>query len=96
MRLLFSTRCARRRGVRAAPVFLWAALSSLIAVEVAAGEYAERAAALEVIKSAELAGVDAKWSTDLVSAAERQQSILDAIARPAEKPSHGMSIDKFF
>ena len=85
MRLLFSTRCARRRGVRAAPIFLWAALSSLIAVEVAAGEYAERAAALEVIKSAELAGVDAKWSTDLVSAAERQQSILDAIARPAEK-----------
>lgn len=85
MRLLFCTRRARRWGIRSAPIFLWVLLSGLMVPDVVAGDYTGRAAALEVIKSAELAGVDAQWSADLLSAAERQQPILDAIARPAEK-----------
>ena len=85
MTIRFSTRRARRWGVRSAPLWLWVLLSGVAALEVGAGEYAGRKAALEIIKSAEVAGVDAQWSADLLNAATRQQSILDAIARPAEK-----------
>jgi membrane-bound lytic murein transglycosylase B len=82
---LFSTPRAQRGKIRLAPILLWVLSVGLIAPDAAAGFYSDRPAAIEVIKSAELAGVDAAWAADLLSAAERQQSILDAIARPAEK-----------
>jgi len=82
---LFSTPRAQRGKIRLAPILLWVLSVGLIAPDAAAGFYSDRPAAIEVIKSAELAGVDAVWAADLLSAAERQQSILDAIARPAEK-----------
>ena len=85
MRFLFCTRRARRWGARPAPIFLWVLLCGLAVSDVGAGEYTGRAAAQEVIHSAALAGVDAQWSAELLGAAARQQSILDAIARPAEK-----------
>ena len=85
MRSLFCTRRARRWGARPAPIFLWVLLCGLVVSDVGAGEYTGRAAAEAVIHSAALAGVDAQWSAELLGAAERQQSILDAIARPAEK-----------
>lgn len=85
MTVLFSTRRARRWGSRFAPTFSGVLLSGFVTLTAIAGEYAGREAALEVIKSAEVAGVDAQWSREVLSAATRQQSILDAIARPAEK-----------
>jgi hypothetical protein len=38
-----------------------------------------------VIAAAQEAGVDPDWAQQLIDAAKRQQSILDAISRPAEK-----------
>ena len=39
---------------------------------------------------------DPTWSRDLIEAAERQQSILDAIARPAEKTKPWYEYRKIF
>lgn len=50
-----------------------------------AGDYSDREAAKAVILAAQEAGVDPVWAQGLVDEAVRQQSILDAIARPAEK-----------
>jgi membrane-bound lytic murein transglycosylase B len=50
-----------------------------------AGDYSDREAARAVILAAQEAGVDPVWAQGLVDEAARQQSILDAIARPAEK-----------
>ena len=47
--------------------------------------YAERPEAAPLLVEAESRGVDGAWARDLLAAAERKQSILDAIARPAEK-----------
>ena len=52
---------------------------------VLAGDYSDREAAQQVIAAAQEAGVDPDWAQQLIDAAERQQSILDAISRPAEK-----------
>jgi len=50
-----------------------------------AGDYSDQAALQSVIDAAQKEGVDADWSRNLIGEAQRQQSILDAIARPAEK-----------
>jgi membrane-bound lytic murein transglycosylase B len=50
-----------------------------------AGDYSDHAALQSVIDAAQKEGVDADWSRNLIGEAQRQQSILDAIARPAEK-----------
>ncbi|MEE4202732.1 MAG: lytic murein transglycosylase B [Halieaceae bacterium] len=47
--------------------------------------YAERPDAEVLIAKAAERGVDAEWARSLIASAERKQSILDAIARPAEK-----------
>ena len=83
MRFLFCTRRARRWGARPAPIFFWVLMCGLVVSDVGAREYTGRVAAQEVINTAALAGVDAQWSAELLGAAERQQSILDEIARPA-------------
>ena len=43
-----------------------------------AGDYTDREAAQQVIAAAQEAGVDPGWAQQLIDAAERQQSILDA------------------
>ncbi len=50
-----------------------------------AGDYASYEAIHPVITVAEQAGVDPVWAETLIGDAKRQQSILDAISRPAEK-----------
>jgi len=50
-----------------------------------AGDYSDRESVQSVIDAAQKEGVDAAWARGLIDAAQRQQSILDAIARPAEK-----------
>ena len=64
-------------------------------LEASAGDYSSYEAVHPVVKAVEQAGVDPVWAETLIGDAERQQSILDAIARPAEKPNPGTSIEKF-
>ena len=60
-------------------------LSAAVAISAQAGDYTQSDAASAVIDAAVAEGVDADWAKTVVGAAERKQSILDAIARPAEK-----------
>ena len=80
---------AYRLGCRM--LLLCAGLSMPIVVS--AGEYSDREAAQQVIAAAQEAGVDPDWARQLIDAAERQQSILDAISRPAEKTRPGTNIE---
>ena len=64
-------------------LFLCAGLN--MPVMVSAGDYSDLVAAQQVIAAAQEVGVDPDWVQQLIDAAERQQSILDAISRPAEK-----------
>ena len=50
-----------------------------------AGDYGDRPEAHAVIESAVTAGVDRRWAEQVIGVAQRQQSILTAISRPAEK-----------
>ena len=61
-----------------------------------AGDYSGHEGVQGVIAAAEEAGVDPTWSRALIEAAERQQSILDAIARPAEKTKPWYEYRKIF
>jgi len=61
-----------------------------------AGDYSGHEGVRGVIAAAEEAGVDPTWSKDLIEAAERQQNILDAIARPAEKTKPWYEYRKIF
>lgn len=61
-----------------------------------AGDYSDREAAKAVIAAAEEAGVDPVWARELIDQAARQQSILDAIARPAEKTKAWYEYRKIF
>ena len=60
-----------------------------------AGDYSGHEGVQGVIAAAAEAGVDPTWSRDLIEAAERQQSILDAISRPAEKTKPWYEYRKF-
>ena len=53
--------------------------------QLVAGDYVGRTEMQSVIESAVRQGVDRRWAEDVLMAAERKQSILDAISRPAEK-----------
>ena len=65
-------------------------------IVVLAGDYSDRKAAQQVIASAQEAGVDPEWAQQLIDAAKRQQSILDAISRPAEKTKAWYEYRKIF
>jgi membrane-bound lytic murein transglycosylase B len=54
-------------------------------LSVKAGDYVANPAVPAVIDAAVEQGVDRQWAIDVIASAERKQSILDAIARPAEK-----------
>jgi membrane-bound lytic murein transglycosylase B len=50
-----------------------------------AQDYSDREEVASILAEVGSAGVDVVWARDLLASAKRQQSILDAIARPAEK-----------
>ncbi|EED36336.1 lytic murein transglycosylase B [Luminiphilus syltensis NOR5-1B] len=50
-----------------------------------AGDYASQPAGVAVVDAAVAEGVDREWAESVIAAASRQQSILDAMSRPAEK-----------
>ncbi len=58
--------------------------ASLLPIQ-AFADYADRPETAAVLDAAVAQGVDREWGQALLAAAERKQSILDAIARPAEK-----------
>ena len=67
-----------------------------LSILVSAGDYSDRKAAQQVIAAAQEAGVDPEWAQQLIDAAKRQQSILDAISRPAEKTKAWYEYRKIF
>ena len=81
-----------RVGCRIVLLYTGLSLSSLAL----AGDYSDREAAQQVIAAAQEAGVDPDWAQLLIDAAERQQSILDAISRPAEKTKAWHEYRKIF
>jgi len=58
---------------------------ALVVADASAGDYDGSPAALAVIDAAVDQGVERDWAEAVIAAAERKQSILDAISRPAEK-----------
>lgn len=62
----------------------------------AAGDYVERPEAQLVIDAAVAQGVDRQWAEDVLAAAEKKQSILNAISRPAEKTKPWHEYRKIF
>ena len=70
--------------------------STGLSLSASAGDYSDREAAKAVIAAAEEAGVDPVWAQELIDQAARQQSILDAIARPAEKTKAWYEYRKIF
>ena len=62
---------------------------ALVCVTLALGahaqDYSEREEVAAILAEVGSAGVDVEWARGLLAGAKRQQSILDAIARPAEK-----------
>ena len=77
---MITTNRLRRWGSSQAcrTLFLWAGFSMPFVVS--AGDYSDREAVQQVIAAAQEAGVDPDWAKQLIDAAERQQSILDAIS----------------
>ena len=71
--------------------------SGVVTVSAAfAGDYSGHQGVQGVVAAAEEAGVEPAWAIDLIESAERQQSILDAIARPAEKTKPWYEYRKIF
>jgi membrane-bound lytic murein transglycosylase B len=60
------------------------------------GEYSERTERDEVLANVVEQGVDPTWAAVLLDQAERKQSILDAISRPAEKTKPWYDYRKIF
>jgi membrane-bound lytic murein transglycosylase B len=60
------------------------------------GEYSERTERDEVLANVVEQGVDPTWAAALLDQAERKQSILDAISRPAEKTKPWYDYRKIF
>ena len=60
------------------------------------GEYSERSEREQILAGVVEQGVDRDWAAALLDQAERQQSILDAISRPAEKTKPWYDYRKIF
>ena len=70
-----------RRLCRGAVV--WACFTMTLGAQ--AQDYSDREEVAAILTEVGSAGVDVVWARELLAGAKRQQSILDAIARPAEK-----------
>jgi membrane-bound lytic murein transglycosylase B len=61
----------------------WACVVLVLGAQ--AQDYSDREEVASILSEVGSAGVDVAWARDLLASAKRQQRILDAIARPAEK-----------
>ncbi len=68
----------------------------LVPVNLQAGDYTGSPAVTAVIDAAVEQGVDRQWAEDVIANAQRKQSILNAIARPAEKTKPWHEYRKIF
>ena len=79
---------------------MWVAISMVLSGFLASasysGDYSGRPELEEVVATVAAQGVDPDWALDVLEAAARQQSILDAIARPAEKTKPWFEYRKIF
>ena len=72
-------------------------LSIVLCIEIAVGaEYVDRDETAAILEAVVAEGVDRGWALEVLAAAQRQQSILDAIARPAEKTKPWYEYRKIF
>ena len=72
------------------------AFAMILWTPIALGNYAQGEAADTVIAAVAAEGVDPAWARDLLGQAERRQSILDAMSRPAEKTKPWHEYRKIF
>lgn len=82
-------------NLRIVPIVV-AVLLSVVATPTVAGDYDTSPAAASVIEATVARGVDRDWAESVLKAAQKQQSILDAISRPAEKTKAWHDYRKIF
>ena len=81
---------------RPAHVVFWIMFGLILPTTSFGGEYSERTERDEVLANVVEQGVDRTWAAALLDQAERKQSILDAISRPAEKTKPWYDYRKIF
>ena len=81
---------------RPSHMVFWLVFGLLLPTTSFGGEYSERTERDEVLANVVEQGVDRTWAAALLDQAERKQSILDAISRPAEKTKPWYDYRKIF
>lgn len=81
---------------RPAHMVFWIMFGLILPTTSFGGEYSERTERDEVLANVVEQGVDRTWAAALLDQAERKQSILDAISRPAEKTKPWYEYRKIF
>jgi len=81
---------------RPAHMVFWIMFGLILPTTSFGGEYSERTERDEVLANVVEQGVDRTWAAALLDQAERKQSILDAISRPAEKTKPWYDYRKIF
>ena len=81
---------------RPAHMVFWIMFGLILPTMSFGGEYSERTERDEVLANVVEQGVDRTWAAALLDQAERKQSILDAISRPAEKTKPWYEYRKIF
>ena len=81
---------------RPAHMVFWIMFGLILPTMSFGGEYSERTERDEVLANVVEQGVDPTWAAALLDQAERKQSILDAISRPAEKTKPWYDYRKIF
>lgn len=81
---------------RPAHMVFWIMFGLILPTTSFGGEYSERTERDEVLANVVEQGVDPTWAAALLDQAERKQSILDAISRPAEKTKPWYDYRKIF
>jgi membrane-bound lytic murein transglycosylase B len=69
---------------------------TLMSMAVMAGDYSDRSERAAVLDRVVAEGVDRDWAAAVLNDAKRQQSIIDAISRPAEKTKPWFEYRKIF
>ena len=81
---------------RPAHMVFWIMFGLILPTTSFGGEYSERTERDEVLANVVEQGVDRTWAAALLDQAERKQSILDAISRPAENTKPWYDYRKIF
>lgn len=77
-------------------IVFWIVLGLLLPTTSLGGEYSQRTERENILMHVVEQGVDREWASAVLDQAERKQSILDAISRPAEKTKPWYDYRKIF